>query len=814
MSTNTSIYGTPEQWSPDHFSYTGSDRTKMFLIPYFGEGRQIQNIWFSQGSLKVGLIEGRLPRGAALSNGYLVEKQLDESLSYCGLGNESVYSRLTYFKPSATMFDNGFFAADNRAVTNFAFTERRGSGSSFGLQDRGTARHGSTSRYSPVGYMTEDTVGVGGNKNQQVTPFAQIPVKNCVLVPSLAVCSGFDETAGTCTNTRHVRLWDYLSDDYSFNKTSHPYILAIGFDIWYSESVDDIDEETGKPTVNRRITSGPSDALSRQFGNVAILSPLSVAKGMDADISNPGVGKLDDIYSYWFTMSDYANIGSNTNSAMLFGASPCGYGNGSQVGMMTTTNVSTNPNYGIIFPHENMVWRIAENNAGRGFCYLVYYDGLQEWIRRQLACFGLFFTDNEATALNGALNDENMFLGTLERGIGHGNYTRGENNRKQPQWKWETTNDSDYDPSNSLEIDNNIYGRSWGFNPVSLADSTVRRYVMSPAELENLGYSLWDIIDTTDADSLIQNQTLTNFLTNNPLDCLVSLKYFPFDDMSQAPLTNLVLGKVKVPNATGRPFGSDSIIRSCGVKHIYHRFNDWRDYICEYFLYLPFCGTLKLDAETVVGRDICVYYAIDYTTGTCTAYVTTWDDDGAECYIDSAPGNCSVDIPLSGVETATLTGELYNANENLKALKFNGIVGAVQGAFNMAGAAGSGSKLAAAGAGLQAGAGIVGAIHDKTVAEWNISHTQIPLKMIGSSSGCNSCQGELRPCVLIFYPETDDKFNRADYLHTVGAACCESGTIGDYKGYAEIVNADLSGLAATADEINMIRNQLSKGVYL
>lgn len=813
MSTNESIYGAKENWSPDHFNYTGSDRSKMFLIPYFGEGRSIQNIAFSQGSLKVGLIEGKLPRGAAVSNGYYTEKPLDDSLSYCGLGANSVYSKLQYFVPSASMFETGIVHTDSRSITNFAFTERYGNASAFPLQDSGTGHTGGYARYAPKGLQSADTSGVGGNKNQLLTPFAQIPIKNCVLCPTIVVCSGFNENNGTCTDVSRMMLWDYLDDTNTKNYTTHPHILSIGFTPYYTTNVDTIDAETGKPTVNRVSATGNNDTTSREFGNVAILSPLDVANGMAANLTNPDAGKLKDIYCYWFTYSANSNTSANSNSAMIFGASTCGYGNGSSVGMLTTTN-TTPQNYGIIFPHPDMIWRKATDNNTRGFCYLEYYDGLREWIRRQIACFGLFFTDDEQTAINGALNDENMFLGTLVNGIGNGDYTKGKKNEDQPQWTWETSNDSDYDAKNPPEIDDNVYGRPWGFNSVSLADSTVRRYVMSPAELANLGRYLWDIIDTTDANALIQNQTLSNFLTNNPLDCVVSLKYFPFSDMSQAPLTNLVLGKVKVPNVAGRPFGADSTTRSCGVKHIYRRFNDWRDYICEYFLYLPFCGTLKLDAETIVGRDICVYYAIDYTTGTCTAYVTTWDDDGAECYIDSASGNCSVDIPLSGVETATLTGELYNANENLKALKFSGIVGAAQGALNIAGAAGSGSTLAAAGAGLQAGAGIVNAIHDKTVAEWNISQTRIPLKMIGASSGCNSFQGEITPCVLIFYPETDDKFNKADYLHTVGAACCESGTIGDYKGYAEIVNADLSGLAATADEINMIRNQLAKGVYL
>lgn len=812
MSTNPSIYGSPEQWSPDHFTYTGSDRTKMFLIPYFGEGRTIQNIQFSQGSLKVGLIEGRLPRGAAVSNGYLVEKQLDESLSYCGLGNESVYSRITYFMPSATMFDNGFFAADKRVITNFAFTERRGGGSNFGLQDRGTARHGSTSRYSPKGYMTEDTVGVGGNKNQQVTPFAQIPIKNCVLVPTLTVCSGFDETAGTCTDIQHVRLWDYLSDDYNYNKTSHPYILVIGFDIWYSPSVDDIDEETGKPTVDRRNTAGNNDVLSRQLGNVAILSPLSVAKGMDADISNPDAGKLDDIYSYWFTGSDYANISNNSNSAMLFGASPCGYGNGSSVGMMTTTNQSNSINYGIIFPHENMVWRIAENNANRGFCYLVYYDGLQEWIRRQLACFGLFFTDDEQTVLNGALNDENMFLGTLESGIGHGHYTHGEDNESQPQWTWETTNDSDYDAKNPPRVDPNVYDGEMLTGDVAFLGTATQRYNVSAINL-NLGLlpKLWDIMAMADPDVSKSDYSLDTFLTMNPIDAIVSLQYLPVKDMGTGDSVSIHLGNKDTGIAAAT--AKTSLRVDCGSIEIFPRCGEnWISREMKLTLYLPFCGVVDLDPETYLNRFCNVEYLIDLTTGTCSAAVSFIDDMNKRVVTDIANGVCAIDLPVTGLQQQTLNSQLFNASESTKQLKVNN---AFKGFKSLMGAVSNlnGNPDAAISSILGGAADFYNIFQSEKIADYNLQHTMIPTKMIGASGGLTGAMSPIKPTIIYSLPVYDD-INYKQYGHSIGFACCISGSIAQFTGYTEITNVDLSGFEATATEKSMIRSALASGVYL
>lgn len=786
MATNESIYGSKADWIVTSTTYPSGDDNNYYLAN-FGSNTQ-----YDVSTLRAGIDNGKLSLGTPL----------DKSLAWCGLGTESAFSHIECYNNKPWEDENDAFKMinkDNRFVTNFALVTRLvppgslpdSAPSNWYYADTSNTVYGSRARWYPDGQ--DGTSSTTGNFNVGLKPYAQIPIKNCILVPRVK-CAASVTASGTAAGLKSVLLWEYLNTNNSVNYTTHPYIFSIGVNMY------------GYVSSNTNVRS--SRLTNSQF---VVTDETGAGKGQPYNTAQPSRVQPASYQYYAFGSSSTYGVGMpimgmlSSNSDFMLLPHADGY------------NRQTRGN--LVIPHPNgKLSYIYNPSTGTGQSdrvayYIDYYDGLQDWIREQMACFGLFFTDDEATARNGALDSDNMFLGILDdNNIGHGQYSHGAENRDQKQWNWASTNDSEYDPAK--EIDDNTYGRDWGFNPVSIADSTVRKYVMSDDELANFGKYLWDVIDTQNPDELIQNQTLTNFLTNNPLDCVVSLKRFPFADMSQASPVNIVLGKVTVPNVVGRPFTSDAVVRSCGQKKIYPLFEDWRDYICDYFLYLPFCGTIKLDAETVVGRYLYVYYAIDYTTGTCTAYVTTRDDDGAEFYLDSASGNCAIDIPLSGVETATLTGEIYNANENLKALKFNGIVGAAQGALNIAGAASSGSKLAAAGAGLQAGAGIVNAIHDVTTADWNIQHTQIPLKMVGASSGCNSLQGELTPCIIRYYPITDTAYDKNNYLHTVGAACCESSTIGNYSGYAEIVNADLSGIAATADEINMIKNLLAKGVYL
>ena len=433
-------------------------------------------------------------------------------------------------------------------------------------------------------------------------------------------------------------------------------------------------------------------------------------------------------------------------------------------------------------------------------------DDITEGIRKQLASFGLFFVDSIAD-INEPLDSDKTFLGVLTDGVAYGDYTNGADNRNQPQWGWDTMEQNSYDPSNPPTPDRSSDPVT--FNPITLADGGLKRYVLDDTAMSAFGVDLYRVIDTSNPDELIQNQTLTNFLTNNPLDAVVSVKRFPFADMSQGALTNIMLGKVQMQTAA-KPFASTATILSCGSINIPAKFGNFLDYETQYELILPFCGTISLNPKIVTGKNVEVKYSIDYTTGTCTAWILTITSDGVETIIDSANGNCAIDIPLSGVQTATLTGEIYNANENLKTAKFNAVVNGVSSISQFA----KDVKSRDVAGGAKTVANVVNSIHDIKKSEWSINNTQIPFKMIGASSGCNSFQIELTPRLNVYYPIVDSTYNISDYRHNVGAAVCDTTTIGDYSGYAEITNVDLSGFVATAEEKNMIANALMGGVYL
>lgn len=708
---------------------------------------------------------------------------IDKSVCVSGLGVESVLSSIKYLDVNAAHEQSTpsivpATFADTRTVTNWCFCTNTNPLQYAGL---GQANNGLVDadsnvvntnpliqRYAP------DPVQTNGN-TANIRPFTQFSHKNLVMLIMVLVTRDFA--------TYHF----YTLDDYINLHTDENLITGVYLRPYVATNDNDID------IVNTRVV------LQGTYSNQTLMQ-IAILDEWGLPVTKPYIyGGL------------YGNL---QNAFRIMGTVGYGVASGYPPVQCRISDDDNKKVYLAFYGTGAWAYHMdyKESNNIKGQYYRFYDETFFDECLTQAACFGLLFTPKESVARAGAIDDDDMYCGILDNDlVGHGLYTQGGDNTDNVQLNWTNSNDSTYDGNNPPLIDNNIYGVDTSFNAVSLADGALKRYVLDDSDMDLLSRYLWDIIDTSDPDELIQSQTLTNFLTNNPLDCIVSIKRFPFADMSQGSKENIRLGKIIVNNTAGRPFSSTTTIRTCGTKTIPYYFNDWRDYLCEYTLVLPFCGTVSLPPEIVTGKTIEVIYTIDYTTGSCTAWVLCLLDDGSTVCIDSSSGNCAIDIPISGIQTADITSQIYNANENLKAMKFNNIT---QGVKNAVSVVTSPTKTQLAQNAFAAGEHLVNSIHEQKQAEWNIQNTQVPIKMIGSSSGCNGLQHELTPRLIIYKPVTDISFVADDYAKSVGYQCCETGLIGDYKGYAEITNAKLDGFTATVAEKNMIQQILAGGVYL
>lgn len=820
MATNQNIYGKLENWPKINTAFTEEDELKYnyYVANFAGTTPGTAEFNDIDSTLYTGINQGKV----SLNN------PIDKSLCWCGLGNESAFSKVEYYnnKPhqsdpqtqpdSATNFAR--INVDNRDVTNFAFAQWHGSSAvypalwnSWYYTDATSSTLASRLRWAPEAINDTEDPAAHGNFNLALDPITQLPMENCVAVPVLTVINRIDTSSTADMGRKDLYMWDYMNPNNEVNYTTHPYIISVRMQLW---------------GWNSSFGVGNRSVRVSEHTCVTVTDLISACKDQPYDPAQPARKQGESVQYASFLRNPADTSGQN----ILTGLAIMGIvGQISWFAVLphSSSDVNRKARGTIVLPHNYGEWSyIAGSSADYELYYVRYYEGFQEWVRQQIACFGLFFTDDQATAQYGALDSDNMYLGILDANlVGHGQYSHGEENRDQIQWNWDTTNSSKYDPGAEPPAGTGGYG-DWTWNSVSLANATVRRYALTAAQVTTFGNKLWDIIDTTDPDELIQNQTLTNFLTNNPLDCIVSLKLFPYNWV--AGTTDIVLGKVNV-GAKGAP--CDGVIKnlSYDTLHVEPHFKsptgedyiDWKNYLCKYELYLPFCGTMSLDPEAILNKNITVTYSIDFTTGSCTASVKVNDAIGNSMVIDTASGNCSIDVPISGIQSATITGQIYNANENLKSIKFNGIMNGLKNtvtfATSVAGAVAAPSVStigAVINSGLSETQGIGNSVHDYKVAEWNINHTELPIKMIGSSTGACAMTMDYQPRIMIYYPEVEEGFDEAAYLHSTGAACCESGEIGAYTGYIQATNVDLSGFNATAAEKQMIADLLVGGVYV
>lgn len=644
---------------------------------------------------------------------------------------------------------------------------------------------GTENSFFNVDYSSNWGFGTGYVDTKLIT---QIPIKNLKLTP---VIYAYNSTLDNYK--KFTSISDYLAE-----KSSYPYIFCI--------------------KAQFRYRSGYQDAIDYGYTFDCypwFFNPSSFLSGYGYSFNNQNQ-IYGDVY--------YPNRGDHETGEGITVAGRPGYAHGPNGSMLGNEiywygHMESSSHWDFTIGQGGRVLQTPDFKFVLGTKNLFHCDAssmtddqITEGIRKQLASFGMFFVDGEKD-LNLALDDEKTFLGILENGVGYGKYSNGKKNREQDQWNWDTMEENTYDPSKPIPADPNTYNGSMGTGFVISFATATTRYNIRTNDFIALTDKLWDAMALATPDN-ISNYSLDTFLTSNPIDSIVNLKWFPISEsMSIGKAVNIKLGKYDT--GISAYAAQTSILKDCGNVVIYpvsgHGVANWIDKLTKITLYLPFCGSLNLDPETYMGRSVNVEYAIDLITGSCSAYVSYIADNGQRVITDIASGTCGIDCPVTGIQHATLDSQLYNATEQLKALRVNNAINGITSVLGLSDVTNKG--INGVSDALKTGGTIYNALHGESVAEYNLHHTQTPTKMIGTSSAMTGAMCDLRPTIIFerpVIPPIDDDA----YAHVCGYACCEPTTIGNLSGYAEFASVDLSGFEATAEEKNMIANALRGGVYL
>lgn len=485
-------------------------------------------------------------------------------------------------------------------------------------------------------------------------------------------------------------------------------------------------------------------------------------------------------------------------------------------------------------------------------------DMMREYIITQCAYLGCWFTTT-SSALNQVMDktNPNAYIGIIEEdGTTRGRYQKGsEIDTDQTEWNdpWEYSPwvpPVDPDPT---EWDEDLQTVT---HMISLDQNIgCMDYLMSGHALAELIRVLsWYKVAEAHED-VPEGTCVTLFGTTDPLECIQAIIAYPYDlstiwtgdgagsavpvtgaymSASQGVycgLTELVVSEGTPSDATWyylyTPYNSIMQINWNSSLAIYHpkpipyfdRYKSFLSYepYCDAELYIPFCGSVKIDPQLFAGHDIKIGYNVSVSEGSCR--VDIYRDN---LVVDSITGNMGAQVGLSSADIIAKVNAVQQANATITSQKTS-LAKSIAG-FGIAAAAtvatgGTGAPLAASlGAGaLGATASAVSAHQSIEMAEYQIKQAEVPFHKLTTGHGFSVLTSEDGVRLNVYRPETLPGYtfnNWGDYGHTTGFACLENRTLDGFSGLTVCSSVDLSGVTCTSKEAEMIKSALKTGIYL
>lgn len=449
---------------------------------------------------------------------------------------------------------------------------------------------------------------------------------------------------------------------------------------------------------------------------------------------------------------------------------------------------SDNKNYSRYFFANPKYWEIEEFKSGNNSMFTTVFKGTIDDLLMLASYIGICFTGNQTSAqtaiLGENLTDENIYIPVITDGILSGEYKKGSAGAKLPQMTWGTDIREKTGYKGIDSIDPTEYT-----NKISLSKPKIKSegkfntlYALTDAEINSLSDELWS------ADENKLNQILNGLLLmgENPLNCIVSLQLFPFDITSQAGSTSqgsITLGATQM-NTTGTKVKNLNSIIDIGSVKLRRHFNNFFDYepYSTAFIYVPYCGTIQLSLNDVIGKTVSVKLLIDYISGVCTAVVFS---DGIPVIYKN--GCISQQIAITGTDTATMSSNAISSSLGLLTNTTNIIAG--------------GKDVSSI---INNSANLLSSSFDYS-ARRTIYQTQG-----ANTSQINMCEPQ-KAYIVLNLPNFDIA---DDYGFFHGYRCDFYDRVKNLSGYTETDRPNLDGLSATEEEKQMISEIMTGGFYV
>ena len=409
-----------------------------------------------------------------------------------------------------------------------------------------------------------------------------------------------------------------------------------------------------------------------------------------------------------------------------------------------------------------------------------------------------------------------------------GEYESGADSLTLPNAEWTDifgTDIPDYDPTYEPEDEpsdkdsGNLINKGLYTNRFSNPSYTI--WALYGTSLNNNGLdaiiSAINDLYLTDPDG--NDKWQLDFKGSNPSDYIVGLFAYPLNFKVSENSYHFVLGPVEFDTIDVKKYADDGYFTFGSIDLTYDSpdvswFKNFRDYppYSTAELYIPFCGTYDIDLAFFIGHtmEITGYYDIYTGALSCAIY-----RDSKTLY-KVVNGQIGVQIPLTSVRAGDYQNNIHSLEVALKQNEIRLATSALTlGASSSAAIATGGASLAL-GAGMIGGsAGIMTTLTEHDTINYKLNHTQPTPAQTGAAETQNAYRvGGLKAKLYIKRASLASSYSAAIYSHTVGNACCINTTIGSRSGLTVCSKIDTSGIKATVEEIQAIKQAFANGVYV
>lgn len=284
-----------------------------------------------------------------------------------------------------------------------------------------------------------------------------------------------------------------------------------------------------------------------------------------------------------------------------------------------------------------------------------------------------------------------------------------------------------------------------------------------------------------------------SLVQKNIADGVLSIKIIPIPQGGSLPY------KTGIAEALFDPIGLDPVqgkklnntlkkyhIGSMGVHKV---FNDYRDFLCEYSIYLPFSGIHRLDADVIVGNTLNIYADIDFLTGSILYHLIV-DNGTYSRDIYTFTGDCAIELPI--------TGNDYSA-------KYESVMNGIFSGVGMIAGAAAGGPV-----GAMAGAGGVSALTTGLKTLGNAATVKGNYMQTGKLVPNSCALSVLYPYLIVSTPQDVSP----DYTSLKGRPTHKMLKLNLLNGFAIVSNINLDSIPyATDEDKEALRSLLANGVY-